>query len=47
MLVPAGWYGMFTGIGKVVDEPFDASERKKIHEKFERAEFSFMSDDLE
>ena len=46
MLVPAGWYGMFTGIGKVIDEPYDASERKKLHEKFERAEFSFMSDDL-
>lgn len=47
LLVPAGWYGMFTGIGKVIDEPFDASERKKLHEKFERAEFSFMSDELE
>jgi len=47
LLVPAGWYGMFTGIGKVIDEPYDASERKKLHEKFERAEFSFMSDDLE
>jgi len=47
LLVPAGWYGMFTGIGKVIDEPFDASERKKLHEKFERADFSFMSDDLE
>ncbi len=47
LLVPAGWYGMFTGIGKVIDEPFDASERKKLHEKFEHADFSFMSDDLE
>ena len=47
LLVPAGWYGMFTGIGKVIDEPYEATERKKLHEKFERAEFSFMSDDLE
>jgi len=47
LLVPAGWYGMFTGIGKVIDEPYDASERKKLHEKFERADFSFISDDLE
>ena len=47
LLVPAGWYGMFTGIGKVIDEPFDAVERKKLHEKFERADFSFMSDELE
>jgi len=47
LLVPAGWYGMFTGIGKVIHEPYDASERKKLHEKFERADFSFMSDDLE
>jgi hypothetical protein len=47
LLVPAGWYGMFTGIGKVIDEPYDASERKKLHEKFERAAYSFMSDELE
>ena len=37
-LVPAGWYGMFTGIGKVIDEPFDAVERKKLYEKFEHAD---------
>ena len=47
LLVPAGWYGMFTGIGKVIDEPYDATERKKLHEKFERADFSFMSNELE
>ncbi|MCX6769219.1 MAG: hypothetical protein NT051_00885 [Candidatus Micrarchaeota archaeon] len=47
MLVPAGWYGMFTGIGKVVDEPYDAAERKKVHEKFEKANYIFLSDDKE
>ena len=47
LLVPAGWYGMFTGIGKVIDEPYDAAERKKLHEKFEHADFTFMSEDLE
>jgi len=47
LLVPAGWYGMFTGIGKVIDEPFDAVERKMVHEKFEKANYIFMSEELE
>ena len=47
MLVPAGWYGMFTGIGKVIDEPFEAVERKKLYEKFEKANFIFLSDERE
>ncbi len=47
MLVPAGWYGTFTGIGKVVDEPFEAAEQKKVFEKFEKAAFIFMSEELE
>ena len=47
ILVPAGWYGTFTGIGKVIDEPSDAVERKKVFEKFEKAAFIFMSEELE
>jgi len=47
MLVPAGWYGMFTGIGKVIDEPFEAVEHKKLYEKFEKANYIFMSEELE
>jgi hypothetical protein len=47
LLVPAGWYGMFTGIGKLLDEPYDAAEKKKIYEKFERANYIFISDDRE
>jgi hypothetical protein len=47
ILVPAGWYGMFTGIGKLLDEPYEAAEKKKVYEKFERANYVFISDDLE
>jgi hypothetical protein len=47
LLVPVGWYGMFTGVGKIVDDPYDASERKKLYEKFERANYLFISDELE
>ena len=47
MLVPAGWYGMFTGMGKVIDEPYDAADRKNQHEKFEKADYIFMSDENE
>jgi len=47
LLVPAGWYGMFTGIGKVLDEPADAIERKKINERFEKAAYIFMSEEME
>ena len=47
VLVPAGWYGMFTGIGKVIDEPALATEKKAVYEKFERANYVFLSDELE
>lgn len=47
ILVPAGWYGMFTGIGKVVDEPFVASDKKKLYEKFAKASYIFISEDRE
>jgi hypothetical protein len=47
MLVPAGWYGMFTGIGKVVDEPFESVNKKHLYEKFEKANYVFLSDELE
>lgn len=47
MLVPAGWYGMWTGIEKVIDEPFSAVDRKMIHEKFEKANYVFMSEEME
>ncbi len=47
LLVPAGWYGMFTGIGKVLDEPSEAVERKSLNERFEKANYIFMSDELE
>jgi len=47
MLVPAGWYGMFTGIGKVIDEPFESVGRKKLYEKFEKANYVFLSEELE
>jgi len=43
LLVPAGWYGMFTGIGKLLDEPYEASEKKKLYEKFEKANYIFLS----
>ncbi len=47
LLVPAGWYGMFTGIGKVIDEPFLSVEKKAVYEKFEKANYIFFSDELE
>lgn len=47
LLIPAGWFGMFTGIGKVVDDPYDAVERKKVYEKFEKANYIFTSDERE
>lgn len=47
ILVPAGWYGTFTGIGKVIDEPFEAVGRKNLYEKFEKAAYIFMSEERE
>ena len=47
LLVPAGWYGMYTGLEKIIDEPFSAVDRKMIYEKFEKANYVFMSEELE
>jgi len=47
MLVPAGWYGMFTGMSKIIDEPFESVDRKVICEKFEKASYTFLSVELE
>lgn len=47
LLVPAGWYGMFEGMGKVIDQPNEALERKSLYEKFEKANYIFMSDEME
>ncbi len=47
LLVPAGWYGMFEGMGKVIDQPNEALERKSVYEKFEKANYIFMSDEME
>ena len=47
MMVPAGWYGMFTGIGKVIDEPASLVEREKLYSKFEKAEYIFLSEEKE
>ncbi|VVC01990.1 Uncharacterised protein [uncultured archaeon] len=47
LLVPAGWYGMFEGMGKVIDQPNEALERKGVDEKFEKANYIFMSEEME
>ena len=47
LLVPAGWYGMWTGIEKIIDDPFASIERKAVFEKFEKANYIFLSDELE
>jgi hypothetical protein len=47
ILVPAGWYGMYAGMEKVIDAPFEAVNRKNVYEKFEHANYVFMSDEME
>ena len=47
LVVPAGWYGMWTGMGKVIDDPFASIERRALYEKFEKANYIFISEELE
>jgi len=47
LLVPVGWYGMFVGIEKIIDEPLQELEKKKLYEKFCKANYIFMTDDKE
>jgi len=47
LIVPAGWYGMYTGMGKVIDEPAISVEKMLAYEKFEKANYIFLSDERE
>ncbi|MFA6489953.1 MAG: hypothetical protein WCT52_04710 [Candidatus Micrarchaeia archaeon] len=47
LLVPAGWYGMWTGIEKIIDDPFASIERRAAFDKFEKANYVFISNELE
>lgn len=47
LLVPAGWYGMWNGLEKIIDAPSALLERKALYEKFEKANYLFISDEKE
>ncbi len=41
--VPAGWYGMFNGIEKLIETPYDMATNLRIAIKFEKADYIFIS----
>jgi len=47
ILVPAGWFGMFTGIEKLIEDPEKFEEQKRINEKMVHCSYIFLSEDRE
>lgn len=45
MLVPAGWFGMWIGIGKLVEKPEGIAEEIGMNEKLAKANFIFLSEE--
>lgn len=47
LLVPAGWYGMFTGIEKIVETEDRLRPRREMVQKFIKCNYIFLSEDKE
>jgi hypothetical protein len=45
MLVPAGWFGMWIGIGRLVEKPEGIAEEIGMSEKLSKASFIFLSEE--
>ena len=47
LLVPAGWYGMFTGIEKIIETEDRLRPRREMVQKFIKCNYIFLSEDKE
>lgn len=47
LLVPAGWYGMFTGIEKIIETEDGLRPKKEMMHKFTKCNYIFLSEDRE
>lgn len=45
LVVPAGWYGMYSGLEHILDYPADMVEKRKFYQKFENAKYEFISEE--
>jgi len=45
LLVPAGWYGMFEGIGNLLETPPALESQQKFYTKLKNANYVFMSEE--
>jgi len=45
LLVPAGWYGMFEGIGNLLETPPSLESQQKFYKKMKDANYIFMSEE--
>lgn len=45
LLVPAGWYGMFEGIGNLLEIPAPLEGQQKFYKKMKEANYVFMSEE--
>lgn len=43
--VPAGWYGMYSGLEYMFAYPGEIMERRKFYQRFERAKYEFISEE--
>ncbi len=47
LFLPAGWFGVWTGIEKLLDTGPRILQQKAAHEKFSKCNYIFISDDRE
>lgn len=45
LLVPLGWYMMWTGIEKILESPAKLEDQRRFYEKFKKAEYQFISEE--
>ena len=45
LIVPAGWYGTYSGLEYLFDYPAELLEKKKFYERFSNAKYTFVSEE--
>ena len=45
LLLPAGWFSMWTGLELIIQVPEKITEQKKLYAKFAKANYSFISEE--
>lgn len=45
LIVPAGWFGMYSGLEHLLDYPSELVDEKRFYERFNKAKYIFISEE--